>query len=108
MTLNELKPQLRRLWKLTHGQDLIEYAILLALISMTVLITITQLGVRVPGMYATTAEALPGEGSNPDTGDPGSPDDGKPGKGGNPGMGNPGNSKPVGKPGNNPGGGKGK
>jgi Flp pilus assembly pilin Flp len=100
-----------QLWESTHGQDLIEYALLIALISTTVLITVTQLGAKVPGMYSTTAEALPIEGRNPaspDNGDSGAPDGGKPGKGGNPGIGNPGNSKPVGKPGNNPGGGKGK
>jgi Flp pilus assembly pilin Flp len=68
-----------------EGQDLIEYAVLIALIAGTVLIAATQLGVKVPGMYATTAEALPGQGS------PSSPGDGNPGNGGgqpdNPGKG---------------------
>ena len=106
----ESTAHLQRLWKLTHGQDLIEYALLLALISTTVLMTVTQLGVKVPGMYATTADALPGDagpGGQEPTDDPGN---GNPGRGGNPGTGNPGNDKPVGNPGPGkpPGGGKGK
>jgi Flp pilus assembly pilin Flp len=75
---------LRRLARRVEGQDLIEYAVLIALIAGTVLIAATELGVKVPGMYATTAEALPGQGA-------GSPGDGNPGNGGgqpgNPGRG---------------------
>lgn len=93
------KPHLRLLRDLTDGQDLIEYALLIALISTTVLITVTQLGVKVPGMYTTTADALPGDGGQEPT--DGGPGNGNPG-GGNPGGGNPGGGNPGG---GNPGGG---
>ena len=73
-----------------EGQDLLEYAVLIALIAGTVLVAVTELGVKVPGLYATTAEALPGAGD-------GTPADGNPGNGG----GQPGNPGKGGGPGGN-------
>ena len=82
-----------RLIRQCHGQDLIEYAVLIALVAAGVIVAASQLGVKVPGLYEPTVAALPGE----------------PGRGGNPGNGNPGNGNPVGNPGSgNPGGGRGK
>ena len=102
--LHHVVRHLTRLRRLTAGQDLIEYALLLALISTSVLIAVTQLGAKVPDMYSTTASALPGE--TPAAGDPPGGVDPRPGKG-NPGKGNPGNDSPVGNPGSgNPGSGK--
>src|SRR5688572_24416607 len=101
---------LRRLVRQTHGQDLIEYGVLLAIVAAGVLLAVSQLGVKVPGYYITTNEALPG-GVSPGRG--GNPGNGNPNPG-NPGNGNPGNGNPVGNPGpgnpgnGNPGGGKGK
>ena len=73
-----------RLLTHTAGQDLIEYALLIALISTTVIVTITGLGVKVPAMYTSTAEALPGgddsPAENPPPGHGGTP----PGQGGAP------------------------
>ena len=101
--LRRVGVRVRELSVLTAGQDLIEYALLIALIGASVLVGMSGLGVKVPGFYETTAAALPGQGpasESPDD-DPG----GNPGKG-NPGNGNPGNDKPVGNPGENPGKGK--
>ena len=79
--------RVRQLRLLTAGQDLIEYAVLIALLATTVLFAMSGLGVKVPGFYETTAAAMPGEG---------------------PPKGNPGNDKPVGDAGDDPGQGKGK
>jgi Flp pilus assembly pilin Flp len=76
----------RRLRHLNAGQDLIEYALLIALIAATVLVGLSGFGAKVPGFYEATAAALPGEG---------------------PPKGNPGNDKPVGDAGEDPGQGKG-
>jgi Flp pilus assembly pilin Flp len=86
-----------RLIRQSHGQDLIEYGVLIALVAAGVIIVMSQIGAKVPGLYEPTVTALPG-------GEPG------PGRGGNPGNGNPGNNDPVGNPGSgapggsNPGG----
>ena len=82
----------RRLIRQTHGQDLIEYGVLVAMVAAGVILAASQIAVKVPGYYTNVAEALPG----------GSPSG--PGRGGNPGIGNPN----PGNPGNgNPGGGRG-
>ena len=83
--------RVRQLRLQTAAQDLIEYAVLIALIATTVLVAVSGLGLKVPGFYEATEAAMPGEG------DPGSPPNG-----------NPGNDKPVGDAGDDPGQGKGK
>lgn len=80
----------RKLFRRTSGQDLIEYAVLIALIAASVLLTVTGLGVKVPGFYEDTAAALPGPGA------PGESPEDPPG--------NPGNDKPVGGAGEDPSG----
>ena len=50
-------PVLRRLLKRTEGQDLIEYALLVALISLATMTAIAQLGGRVSHLYSTTVAA---------------------------------------------------
>jgi Flp pilus assembly pilin Flp len=72
------------------GQDLIEYALLIALIATAVLCGMSGFGVKVPGFYETTAAAMPGQEAPG-----GSPEDP---------PGNPGNDKPVGGAGENPSG----
>lgn len=89
--------RVRQLRLLTAGQDLIEYAVLIALLATTVLFAMSGLGVKVPGFYETTAAALPGEGPAGESPEPGGPP-----------QGNPGNDKPVGDAGDDPGQGKGK
>ena len=84
---------LRQLRLLTAGQDLIEYALLLALISACVLFGISGLGVKVPGFYETTAAAMPGDGPAGESPEPGGPP-----------KGNPGNDKPAGDAGEDPSG----
>jgi len=108
MSKLRLSAVIRRLVRQTHGQDLIEYGVLVAIIATGVLFAASQIGVKVPGYYASVEEALPDRG----------PGNGTPGNGnpnpGNPGNGNPGNGNPVGNPGagnpgnGHPGGGKGK
>lgn len=98
--MRKLSSLLRQLVSRTEAQDLIEYGVLIGLIAAAVIVTAGSLGVKVPGLYTTTAAALPGE-SDPGGGSPGN---GNPGRGGNPGNGNPGNGNPVGNPGSgNPG-----
>jgi Flp pilus assembly pilin Flp len=85
--------RVRQLREQTAAQDLIEYAVLIALIATTVLVAVSGLGLKVPGFYEATEAAMPGEAP---AGDPGSPPNG-----------NPGNDKPVGDAGDDPGQGKG-
>ena len=95
---------LRALVRRSEGQDLIEYGLLVGMISAAIVATISPLATKV----AQPFQVLAGP-SNPGNGNPGN---GNPGNGnpnpGNPGNGNPGNSNPVGNPGNgNPGNGNG-
>jgi Flp pilus assembly pilin Flp len=53
-----LLPILRRLSKRTEGQDLIEYALLVGILSIGIIATLSALGSTVTQMYATTAAAL--------------------------------------------------
>jgi Flp pilus assembly pilin Flp len=77
--------KLRALAWRCEGQDLIEYGLLVGMISAAVVASIAQIAPKVSQPFATIAAA----------GNPAS---------GNPGNGNPGNSKPVGNAGNgNPG-----
>lgn len=98
MSQRTLMPVLRRLCKRTEGQDLIEYALLVGIISVGLIAMIGALGTSVTQMYATTSAALNAAPNGPST--PGGPDagNGNPGNGnpgnGNPGNGNPGNSNP--------------
>ena len=78
-----------------EGQDLIEYGLLVGMISAVIVVSVAQIAPKVSQPFATVAGANDPGNSNPGTGNPGK---------GNPGNGNPGNDKPVGGPGNsNPG-----
>ena len=93
---------LRKLVRRSDAQDLIEYGILVAILSVALVGTIASLGGRVSTMYESLNTILNGGepgGGNPGGGNPGG---GNPG-GGNPGGGNPGGGNPGG---GNPGGGK--
>ena len=95
---------LRTLVRRSEGQDLIEYGLLVGMLSAAIVATLSPLATKV----AQPFQVLAGP-SNPGNGTPGN---GNPGNGnpnpGNPGNGNPGNSNPVGNPGNgNPGNGNG-
>ncbi len=111
MSRTHVIPVLRRLTRRTEGQDLIEYALLIGIISVALLVGITGVGASVTQLYATTSAALngtpapdPGSGG-PSTGDPGNPGNSGPGNSdGSPGSGNTGN---PGNSGGNPGKGKG-
>ena len=86
--LISLGERLRQLRLHVAGQDLIEYALLIALIAATAVVSLSGLGVKVPRFYEATEAALPG------------------GPGEDP-RGNPGNDKPAGDAGEDPGNGKG-
>ena len=87
--------KLRALARRCEGQDLIEYGLLLGMISAAVVASVAQIAPKVSQPFATIAAAGNPASGNPGTGNPGN---------GNPGTGNPGNSKPVGNAGNgNPG-----
>ena len=85
--LRPFNRSVRELRRHNAGQDLIEYALLIALIATAVLCGVSGFGVKVPGFYETTAAAMPGQG--PASEDP---------------PGNPGNDKPVGGAGEDPSG----
>ena len=89
--LRSIGPRLRQLRFETAAQDLIEYGVLIALLATTVLFALSGLGVKVPGFYAATAAALPGDAPVGESPDPGV-------------LGNPGNDKPVGGAGDDPSG----
>jgi Flp pilus assembly pilin Flp len=104
---------LKQLLRASEAQDIIEYALIAAFVSVVAVSVLATLGVSVEDVYrnvAVTTTAAAHNGS-PASGDPGSsdPGDGSPGNGdpgnGNPGNGNPGNGNPGnGNPGNgNPG-----
>jgi Flp pilus assembly pilin Flp len=96
---------LRALVRRSEGQDLIEYGLLVGMISAAIVAAISPLATKVAQPFQVLAgPSTPGNG-NPGNGNPGN---GNPGNGnanpGNPGNGNPGNSNPVGNPGTgNPG-----
>jgi Flp pilus assembly pilin Flp len=97
----------RELVHRTEGQDLIEYALLIGMLSVVLISSLGQIGTRVSNMYDTTKTAMDADGAAPGASTPGAgaPDDsndGDSGQNGNPGNGNPGNNN--GNPGNsNPG-----
>jgi len=97
----------RELVDRTDGQDLIEYALLIGMLSVVLVTSLGQIGTRVSDMYDTTKTAMDADGAAPGASTPGADapddsDDGDSGQNGNPGNGNPGNNN--GNPGNsNPG-----
>ena len=106
--------KLRALARQCDGQDLIEYGLLIGMLSAVIVMSVVQIAPKVAQPFAAlAAEGDPGSG-DPGSGDPGNgnPGNGNPGNGnpgnGNPGNGNPGNGNPGnGNPGNsNPGKGK--
>ena len=105
------REKLRALVRRCEGQDLIEYGLLVGMISAALLASLAQIAPKVSQPFANFANAsTPGNvnpgNSNPASGNPGNsnPGNGNPGNS-NPGNGNPGNSNPGnGNPGNsNPG-----
>ena len=103
---NRLRAVLRRLLRTSEGQDLIEYGLLIGMLSVTLVAALGPIGGKVLNYYTTLSASLDGNvpagppGGNPGGGNPGG---GNPG-GGNPGGGNPGGGNPGG---GNPGGGNG-
>jgi Flp pilus assembly pilin Flp len=97
----------RKLFRLTDGQDLIEYSLLIALISVAIVVNISSASVKVTGMYEEALSILngshPGDPADPNGAPASDPGNGEPSNGNpNPGNGNPGNGHPN--PGNgNPG-----
>ena len=65
----------RMLVRHTHGQDLIEYGLLLGMASAIVVLTLNQIGTRVADLYTTTvtqiADSSAGGASGGDSGDTG-------------------------------------
>ena len=89
---------LRQLIRRSHGQDLIEYALLIGIVSIGVLAVIGPISQTVFELYDTTATSLPSAGP-----DPGGNGNGR-GNGGR-GNGSPGNGGPGNSGRGNPGGG---
>ena len=55
---NDMKNVLMRLWKEEEGQDLIEYALLVALIGLVVAAAIPALATAITGVYTRAETAL--------------------------------------------------
>ena len=104
--LCEIAPsRIRRLFRRTEGQDLIEYALLIAILSVVLISTLSGVGTKVSDMWGMANTALPADdsggatpgqnGNNGNNGNPGNsnPSNGNPGNS-NPSNGNPGNSNP--------------
>ncbi len=98
----QILQRLRDLFRRDEGQDLIEYGLLVGMISAAIVATIPPIAAKVAQPFQQFVAAGSG-GGNPGNGNPGN---GNPGNG-NPGIGNPGNSNPVGNAGPNPGNGNG-
>jgi Flp pilus assembly pilin Flp len=102
LTLQKFRAFVRR----CEGQDLVEYGLLIGMISTVLVASIAQIGPKVSQPFAAVAAAGDPANGNPGNGNPGNgnPGSGNPGNS-NPGNGNPGNSNPGnGNPGNsNPG-----
>ena len=66
---------LTRLIRRTEGQDLVEYAVLIALLSLVIMAGVSRLGVNISGLYQqvamTMAGIAPGGGDGGDAGGPG-------------------------------------
>ena len=89
----------KRFYRDVSGQDLIEYSLLVASISLLVVVSLQMLGTTTTQTYRDAATVVQGGargGGNPGNPTPGA---GTPGNG-NPGSGNPGNGNPGGNPGN--------
>lgn len=54
-----MRELLRRLWREDEGQDLTEYALLLALISLIAIAAIRTLGVEIGDVFLSTARHIP-------------------------------------------------
>lgn len=50
----------KALWTDDSGQDLAEYALLIALIAIVVIAAVTLLGTKIQGVFNSIAAALPG------------------------------------------------
>ena len=104
----------RRLIRRTEGQDLIEYGLLIGMLSVVLVSSLSQIGTKVSDIYGKSPVVADGSGNSSDPGS-GSPsgnsgqngNDGNNGNNGNPGNSNPANGNPGnsnGNPGNsNPG-----
>jgi pilus assembly protein Flp/PilA len=53
-----MKALLTRLWKNEEGQDLAEYALLIALIALVVIAAVTLLGTQIQTVFNNIANAL--------------------------------------------------
>ncbi len=53
-----MKALLTRLWRNEEGQDLAEYALLIALIALVVIVAVTLLGTRIQAVFNNIAGAL--------------------------------------------------
>jgi Flp pilus assembly pilin Flp len=109
----------RRFLREELGQDLVEYVLLLACLSLTVIVVMQSLGTTVTGKYSGASTAVNDAGTGargggnpgnptPGAGTPGqgNPGSGNPGQGGGPGGGPGGGNPGGGNPGNGKGGGK--
>jgi Flp pilus assembly pilin Flp len=53
-----LKRFLLRLWKEEQGQDLVEYALIVAAVGLALITTVTQLSQAVVSLYSSITEGL--------------------------------------------------
>jgi pilus assembly protein Flp/PilA len=54
-----MRPSLMRIWRDEAGQDLIEYGLLLGIITLASILAMTTIGTTVTGYFASLSAALP-------------------------------------------------
>jgi pilus assembly protein Flp/PilA len=60
--LQMLKTYMDAHWYREEGATAVEYGIMVALIAVVIIVTVTALGTRLDGVFATVRDSLPGGG----------------------------------------------
>lgn len=56
--MNHLKQVLMRLWREDEGQDLVEYALIVAAVGLALITTVNQLTTAVVSLYSSITQGL--------------------------------------------------
>lgn len=56
--MNKLKQMMMRLWREDDGQDLVEYALIVAAVGLALITTVNQLTTAVVSLYSSITQGL--------------------------------------------------
>ena len=56
--MNQLKQMMMRLWREEDGQDLVEYALIVAAVGLALITTVNQLTTAVVSLYSSITQGL--------------------------------------------------